>query len=277
MTPIVCKPTPWFYQRALGMLAMFAFLGGWFFKDAHSGYREKNLIYLTHKALVTAIAEYEQKKKDGLLTQEEWKEYAVTQHVDIGDDLSLVPASVTPPVPWPPEFHDSTLLAKGQAAAWEAIGLRTEWDRKPPEKLHDAGSIREQWYFAYALTALALYCLFILLRTMRRSIRIDAETITTQEGRAVPLAELTRLDLRKWANKGLAYAYYPQGEGKEGRIRIDGLTYGGFQKERGEPAEALMVWLRKNFTGEIIEYAAEESADEKDEVKPEAAKTTADS
>jgi hypothetical protein len=277
MTPIVCKPTSWFYMRAIGMLAMFAFLGGWFFKDAYSGYREENLIYLTHRSLATAIQKHEEMKKDGLLSAESWKQYAATQHVDIGDDASLVPASTTLPIPWPPEFHDSALLAKGQAEVWEAIGSRMQWDRKPPEKLHEAGSIREQWYFAYALSALALYCLFILLRTMRRSMRIDAETITTQEGRTVRLAELTRLDLRKWANKGLAYSYYPQADGKEGRIRIDGLTYGGFQKERGEPAEALMVWLRKNFTGEIIEYAPEESAEEKEEAKPEAAKTAADS
>jgi hypothetical protein len=137
-----------------------------------------------------------------------------------------------------------------------------QWDRKPPEKLHEASSIREQWYFAYGLSALALYTLFILLRTMRRRMSIEGATITTQDGRKIPLADLTRLDLRKWGTKGLAFAYYPQSSGKEGRVRIDGLTYGGFQKDQGEPAEALMRELRAHFTGEVIEYASEETTTE---------------
>ena len=41
----------------------------------------------------------------------------------------------------------------------------------------------------------------------------------------------------------------------KGRIRIDGLTYGGFKKENDEPAERLMRLIRSRFSGEIIEYA----------------------
>ena len=38
-------------------------------------------------------------------------------------------------------------------------------------------------------------------------------------------------------------------------MRIDGLTYGGFRKEDGEPAEKLMERLVANFSGELIDYA----------------------
>ena len=86
---------------------------------------------------------------------------------------------------------------------------------------------------------------------------IDDQCIVTQEGRRVLLSELIRLDLRKWVTKGLAFAYYQTSDGKEGVIRIDGLTYGGFLKEQGEPAEQLMQLLRERFTGELIEYASE--------------------
>jgi len=244
------------------MLAMFLFLGGWFFKDASTGYRKENEAFFLSQAFAKAEKMLQLQQQEGLVTDAAWRDFASKQTVDFGDDPSLIPASVSRPMPWPQELHDSALLAKGQVAAWEAFTGRMQWDRKPPEKLHEASSIREQWYFAYGLSALALYTLFILLRTMRRRMSIEGAIITTQDGRKVPLAELTRLDLRKWGTKGLAFAYYPQGSGKEGRIRIDGLTYGGFQKDQGEPAEALMRELRARFTGEVIEYASEETAAE---------------
>jgi hypothetical protein len=62
------------------------------------------------------------------------------------------------------------------------------------------------------------------------------------------------LDLRKWETKGLAFIDYDGPSGK-GRLRIDGLTYGGFKKEQGEPAERLMRHIRARFSGEVLEYA----------------------
>lgn len=256
---LVCRPTRWFYQRAFGMLAMFTFLGGWFFKDASTGYRQENLAFVMNRAFTTAAQTLLEKQKEGMLTADEWSEFAAAQSVNIGDDPSLLPAAIPQPLPWPEELRDRDLLAKGHIAAWEAFTGRMKWDRKAPEKFHEAGSIREQWYVGCGLSTLALYSLFILIRTSRRTIRIDADTLLTQDGRRVLLADLTRLDLRKWATKGMAYAYYPDPSGKEACVRIDGLTYGGFQKELGEPAEQLMALIREHFTGELIEYATEES------------------
>jgi hypothetical protein len=71
----------------------------------------------------------------------------------------------------------------------------------------------------------------------------------------VAYADLKVLDLRKWDTKGLACADYEGASGK-GRLRIDGLTYGGFKKEQEEPAEQFMQRIRANFSGEIIEYTA---------------------
>ena len=70
----------------------------------------------------------------------------------------------------------------------------------------------------------------------------------------MPYADLKILDLRKWETKGLAFIDY-DGESGKGRIRIDGLTYGGFKKEDDEPAERLMRHIRSRFSGEILEYA----------------------
>lgn len=242
------------------MLAMFLFLGGWFYKDASTGYRQKNEIYLLNCTFAEAAALHQQKQKEGALTDASWKSFAAKKVVNFGEDLSIIPASIVTPMPWPEELHDNELLSKGQAAAWEVYTARRQWDRKAPEKLLDAGTIREQWYFAYGFTALVIYTLFILVRTMGRRISIDGEKIVAQDGRAIILSDFIRLDLRKWGTKGLAFADYRQSNGKEGRVRIDGLTYGGFQKEQGEPAEALMQEFLKHFKGELIEYADETPA-----------------
>ena len=259
-TSLVCRPTRWFYQRAVGMLAMFAFLSGWFFKDAALGYREGNEAFAMNRTFLKAFHIYQKRQQEGLLMDAEWKQYAAEQTVDFGSDPQLIPSDVTQPLPWPEELQDTTLLAKGHSAAWEAYTARRQWDRKPPEKWHDAGSIREQWYVAYGLSALACYALFILIRTSRRQMGIEGDVILAQDGRRIRIADLTRLDLRKWATKGLALAYFAPATGKEAQLRIDGLTYGGFLKEQGEPAEQFMKMLREQFTGELIEYAAEEPA-----------------
>jgi hypothetical protein len=242
------------------MLAMFAFLGGWFYKDAASGYRKQNEAFAMNRAFLSAEQIYQKRQQDGLVTDAEWKKYASQQTVDFGNDPQLLPADLVQPVSWPEELQDSTLIAKGHSAAWEVYTGRRQWDRKPPEKWHEAGSIREQWYVAYALTALALSTAFVLIRTSRRSMSIEGEMILAQDGRRVRMTDLTRLDLRKWSTKGLAFAHFSLGQGKEGKIRIDGLTYGGFLKEQGEPAEQFMQILRQHFTGELIEYATDEPA-----------------
>ncbi len=114
----------------------------------------------------------------------------------------------------------------------------------------------------HVLIGRAVVTIFILIRTLRRTMILDGDTIITQDGRKVPVASLTQLDLRKWYTKGLAFAFYQLESGKKGRIRIDGMTYGGFQKDKGEPAEHWMTQLRAQFRGEIIEYATEEAEEE---------------
>lgn len=250
---------------------MFLFLGGWFFKDAAVGYRDKNEIYLTEKNFSRASAAFEAQSKTGTLTPESWKAYAEKQPVVFDEDPALLPKDLVQPKPWPAELHDHALMSKGPTAAWIAFSGRVGWSDKAPEKLMDQRTINEQWYFAYGLTALSIYTLFILLRTMRRSIRVDDEKTITQEGKHIPHSTLTQLDLRKWMTKGLAFANYTLSDGSSGKIRFDGMTYGGFKKEEGEPGEQMMQLVRKHFTGELIEYAPEEDEEssETEEKKPE--------
>lgn len=254
--PIVCRPTPWFKLRAVVMFLMFGIFAGWFYLDASTGYRKKNQVFFLHKTFKQASDEFAERNQDNKLTPAEWREFAATRNVAFPDDPAVLPEGLELPMPWPEILHDYERMKSLQwKALWEEYSGKKGLDSEPPEQPYPQNKIREQWVVFWICLALALGALFFLLRTLGRSIRADDEAIITQNGKRVPYSDLHTLDLRKWESKGLAFADY-DGESGSGRIRIDGLTYGGFKKEDGEPAERLMRRIRKRFSGEILEYAS---------------------
>ena len=66
--------------------------------------------------------------------------------------------------------------------------------------------------------------------------------------------DIARLDLRRWKMKGLAIATLNPECGGD-RIRLDGLTYGGFRKEDSpNNAEDFMKALLSLYRGEVVDY-----------------------
>ncbi len=252
--PIVCKPTRWFLFRAAVMLLMFGVFAVLFYIDGSTGYRKKNLTYFLHEAFKHSNEEFARMNAGGSLTPEEWKTHAEKQFVRLPGDRSILPADLEIPMPWPDVLHDYEAM---KPLRWNQLWIRHSGqiglDSNPPEKPYDAGKIGEQWVVFWICLALALGAAFFLIRTLGRSMRADGEAVTGPGGRRVPYADLKTLDLRKWETKGLAFIDYEGSSGK-GRIRLDGLTYGGFKKEDGEPAERLMNLVRSRFSGEILEY-----------------------
>jgi hypothetical protein len=174
--------------------------------------------------------------------------------VRLPDDRSLLPATLKLPLPWPEILHDYQRMKPLQwNLLWREYSKQQGLDASPKEQPYDARTIKEQWAFCWVCLALASAAGFILLRTLGRSISADEVAITTQRGRRIPFTDLKTLDLRKWETKGLAFLDY-DGTAGQGRLRIDGLTYGGFKQENDEPAERLMRLIRSRFSGEIIEY-----------------------
>jgi len=253
--PIICRPTPWFKLRALVMLLMFGIFAGWFYLDATTGYRKKNQVFYLHKTFEQASNEFSRLNSEGTLGADEWREFAAEQLVCFPKDRSVLPEDLELPMPWPEILRDYERMKPLQ---WKSLWLEYSGanglDSQPPEQPYPANKIREQWVVFWICLALTLTTLFFLLRTLGRSIRANADALTTQTGKRVPYPDLRALDLRKWETKGLAFLDYDGDSGK-GRIRIDGLTYGGFKKEEGEPAERLMQRIRANFSGELLEYA----------------------
>lgn len=252
---IVCKPTPWFLFRAVVMLLMFGVFAVLFYLDGSTGYRKKNEEFYLYKTFQQANEEFTKMNSDSALTPEGWKTHAEKQTVRFPEDASILPANLKLPMPWPTILHDYEGMKTLQ---WNKLWLQYSKERgfssTPSEEPYDARKIGEQWVVFWFCLVLALAAAFVLIRTMGRKITADAEGVVTQQGKRVPYGDLKTLDLRKWDTKGLAFIDY-QGAAGKGRIRVDGLTYGGFKKEQGEPAEQLMRMIRSRFSGEILEYA----------------------
>jgi len=269
---IVCKPTRWFLFRALVMLLMFGVFSVLFYKDGSTGYRKANEVFYLRKAFDRAVGEFKNMNAGGSLTPERWKNHAAGQQVDFPGDPALYPASLKLPVCWPEILQDFEKMKSLQTGKdlWLEYSKIHGLPAKAVEHPYDASKIAGQWGAFSFCALLASAAAFILLRTLRRSISADDVGITSQQGRKIPYGDLKTLDLRKWDTKGLAFLDYDGASGK-GRIRIDGLTYGGFKEEEGQPAERLMKLVRSRFSGEILEYASilektptadEQSADE---------------
>lgn len=237
------------------MLLMFGGFTLWFYFDASTGYRKKNLVFYLHQTFEQASSEFSMMNREGNLTPQDWKSHAGNQQVSLPKDSSVLPSSLKLPMPWPDILHDYERMKPLQwKNLWIEYSGANGLPASPSEEPYDARKIREQWFGVWVCLALTTVVLFFLVRTMSRSIRADTDGVTTQQGRRIPYSDLKTLDLRKWETKGLAFIDYHGASGK-GRIRIDGLTYGGFKKEDDEPAERLMQRIRSNFSGEILEYA----------------------
>ena len=257
---IECKPTQWFLLRAAAMLLMFGIFAVLFYKDGSTGYREKNLSFFTWKAVEQAAAEFGELQSE--MSPSEWKNHVAGKTLDLPEDRSTLPEGTPETLPWPKLLGDYEVMKEGLANPKKLLfdRYRDEVGMKHDagEKAFTAGKIFEQWVVFWICLVLTLGALFVLLRTLSRRMVLDGSTFQPAGGKAVEVSDLIRLDLRRWERKGLAFAWAKTGSGKERKIRIDGLTYGGFKKEDGEPAEKLMQALREGFSGELIEYVEEE-------------------
>lgn len=266
--PIVCRPTHWFILRACAILLMFTVFAVLFYIDGSTGYRAKNEVFYLYQTFEGAGRQFADMNADQSLTAEEWEMHAKKQSVHFPEDATLLPEGITQPMPWPTILQShKQMKSKQWNQLWLDYSASRGFPASPPEQPYDARKIREQWIVFYICLSLAAITVFFMLRTMRRSIRADHQALTCQNGKRIPYSDIHRLDLRKWDTKGIAFIDYDGASGS-GRVRIDGLTYGGFKKERGEPAEKLIQLLQTKFSGELLEYTTHIGKEE----DPEASK-----
>ena len=242
-------------------MVMFGVFGGWFLYDWKVGYPKKNLGYSLHGAFEQAGRDFAELEAGGTLSPSRWEAFVEDQRVALPEDPALLPPGTPRPMPWPEILKDhGRMSTEGWHKLWLEFTAARRMPDSPPEHVSvpgkiafDAKKLREQAVMGSVSAVLALGAAFVLLRTLRRRIVADDEGLSMQDGLRVEFRSLDRLDKRKWQSKGLAYAWYDD-NGKSRKIRIDGLTYGGFRREQGEPAERLMERIEAKFSGELIDY-----------------------
>jgi hypothetical protein len=271
---LICKPTKWFLLRALAMLVMFSVFAVLFVKDGIWGYRDKNLQFYVHANFVQAGTEFQNMENDEGVSDSTWKSYAGAKKCTFPNDAGKIfPKGADLDMAWPDVLVNGYAVMSDKGAQngavklWEEYSASKKWSSDPGEHPMDAGKIREQFYATGVAGLLIVTTLFFLIRTMRRSIRVDGEALYTQTGQRIAYADMVRIDKRKWDTKGLAIIDYNDG-GESKKARIDGMVYGQFKEEEGAPAEKLLAYVMDRFKGEVVEYVTHEE-DESEEKQEE--------
>lgn len=253
---VECKPTMWFTGRAVLMALMFLGFGVYFYYDASTGYPQKNLEFFMHKAFVDAGTLFDREVSRKGASPQDWECIVLERTVEFPEGYQVPDGVDTDATPWPAVLADYGLMSapgKGWSAAWQSYSGEMRYPIKPVDHPYDASKIFEQWVAGSICVALAMTALFFLVRTRGRKMALHQGQVTAA-GKVFRVDDIARLDLRRWKMKGLAIATLkPECGGA--RIRLDGLTYGGFRKEDSpRNAEDFMKALLSLYRGEIVDY-----------------------
>lgn len=256
---IICRPTrDTFVRFGIVLLAFFGF-GLYFFYDGSVGYRKANEVYFSHQAFARLGAEASRGAQH--FAAQAQKPLIAAEQVGgawMVEGKYPLPAVCQAATTTPAEAADYAAMHKSWADCWAAYSARMHFPIKPAEHAFDTGAIREQWLAGGVCMLISVAIIYLMLRTRRRVMALEGELVTAA-GQQFRVQEITRLDLRQWSKgyKGIAYATV---NGR--KVRMDGMTYGGFDPAQGQPAETFMQALLARYEGEILEY--EQSKDTAD-------------
>lgn len=260
---VECKPTMWFTGRAVLMALMFLGFGVYFYYDASTGYPQKNLEFFMHKAFVDAGALFDREVGGNGASRDDWERTVMARTVEFPEGYKIPSGVDRTATAWPAVLADYGLMSapgKGWSAAWQSYSGEMRYPIKPEDHPYDASKIFEQWVAGSVCMVLAMVALFFLVRTRGRKMALNKGQVTAA-GKTFRVEDIARLDLRRWKLKGLALATLkPECGGT--RIRLDGLTYGGFRKEDSpNNAEDFMKALLSLYRGEVVDYEEAPDAD----------------
>lgn len=248
---IRCHPTrDTFVRFGIVLLAFFGF-GLYFFYDGAVGYRKANEVYFSYQGFARLGAQAVNRQARGAETVSRPLINAQLVNGELmADGKYPLPQNCEAARSTPPEAANYDAMRKSWADCWTAYTARMRFPVKPAEHAFDTTAIREQWLAGAVCMLISGVLIFFIFRTSKRVMALEGDLITAA-GRQFRVQDITRLDLRQWGKgyKGVAYATV---NGK--KIRMDGMTYGGFDPAAGQPAETLMQALLSQYKGDILEY-----------------------
>lgn len=263
---IECRPTKWFYLRAAAMVAMFAIFTVLFFKDWKIGWPRKNEAYYSFQAFQEAKLKFPEYEGD----PDGWRQFVASQKIGFPKEEGVLPAGVDPEAGWPEILADYEVYRKAREEEtttvpplWTRYSGERGWSSGAPEKSYNKQKIDGQLYMGIGSGALTLVGVFFLVRTSRRTMKVDGEAYYAPGGERVAFRDIRRIDKRKWETKGLAYLYHGDSEAPA-KAKVDGMVYGQFKEEDGAPAERLFQRILLNFSGELVDLESEDEEEGED-------------
>jgi len=247
-------------MRAVVVSCTFLVFALWFLYDATIGYPQRNLYYYYKQSFITAGDEYLTLKKNNKFSEAQWSSLVSSRLVFDRVESKELPKDTNLNQTWPKELLNYDSLDKNLSTMFPAFELWEAFMRNQGQKSSQAAqnaksvdAITWQYISAYIAFALSLFGWGVLISLKMKRIEADNNQLLLSNGTELPYDQFTKLDTRKWKNKGIAYIYYNK-HGSEKKARIDGFMFGGFNKEdeNGGPAESLMTMIRANFRGEYI-------------------------
>lgn len=229
--PIVCRVTPWYFRRMGLMAGMCAAFGLYFLYDWKIGYPKANEIADKQEWFEKELLpSYDAAQKAGKM--QEWLAKADAEG-------------------WPKG-------KEGEPPKWLQYSSMNGWPEKP--KRYTQKEVDEQLWWGLGTLSIGLAALLVMLMNRGKVLTAGADHWVTPEGVVIRFADVVRVDKRKWADKGLAYAWHQAAAGgREQRAVIDDLKFGG--------ADRVLDRLLSRFKGELIEKVPEpeDEADDKEQ------------
>lgn len=109
---------------------------------------------------------------------------------------------------------------------WADYAMEHGFDTDIPGEAKTDGEIMAQVYIGIAFVFISLGYLVWFIRECVRVIYADDDCFWAADGRKVAYESVVGLDMRKWKNKGIAYAVYEE-NGKTKRVILDDYKYAG--------------------------------------------------
>lgn len=214
--PILCHVTPWYFRRMLLVTLILGAGAASFLYDWGIGYPKANEIASKKEWFdQTWLPSYEQAKRSNNLAQ--WEESAKRKGLPVGRD--------------------------GDSPRWISYAAQQGWPQEP--RRYSVAEISAQLGWSAGCFGAAIIAFWSALVHRGRVLSGHPHHLVTPNGRRVNYQDITRIDLRAWESKGLAYLWHRSKAGAaEKRIVIDDLKYGG--------ADRVLELVLAQFRGPIL-------------------------
>lgn len=142
---------------------------------------------------------------------------------------------------------------------WPEVAKSNGWPTAPPQKTAEAWghSIGQQWFMFLLCMILGIPALVKWMRAQGTWIEGDENMIRKSNGGEVKISEITKIDKRKWKEKGIAKIFYTS-DGRKKKFVMDDFAY-----ERNAMAK-IMSFAEANLSDEQIIGVRQTEKDDKE-------------